>query len=148
MKDLIIRGGENIYPTEVEQFLYTHPKIQDVQVNWLFHRHFNSSLVPVNTYCCQFDQRLSPDIINTFNTASVGAVDRRGYFWLVWAQMTHDCFCLYPVFVAWSDYDYVYPPWVRGDFPHSIKRPSPLPLRWKRYCEKKCRAHQEHNSMT
>ncbi|CAH3125311.1 unnamed protein product, partial [Pocillopora meandrina] len=30
--DLIIRGGENIYPTEVEQFLYTHPKIQDVQV--------------------------------------------------------------------------------------------------------------------
>ncbi|XP_022795327.1 acyl-CoA synthetase family member 2, mitochondrial-like isoform X3 [Stylophora pistillata] len=32
IKDLIIRGGENIYPTEVEQFLYTHPKIQDVQV--------------------------------------------------------------------------------------------------------------------
>ncbi|XP_020629867.1 acyl-CoA synthetase family member 2, mitochondrial-like isoform X3 [Orbicella faveolata] len=32
IKDLIIRGGENIYPTEVEQFLYKHPKIQDVQV--------------------------------------------------------------------------------------------------------------------
>ena len=31
-KDLIIRGGENIYPAEVEQFLYTHPKIEDVQV--------------------------------------------------------------------------------------------------------------------
>ena len=31
-KDLIIRGGENIYPTEVEQFLYKHPKVQDVQV--------------------------------------------------------------------------------------------------------------------
>ncbi len=32
MKDLIIRGGENIYPREVEEFLYTHPKISDVQV--------------------------------------------------------------------------------------------------------------------
>ncbi|XP_077184050.1 medium-chain acyl-CoA ligase ACSF2, mitochondrial isoform X2 [Paroedura picta] len=31
-KDMIIRGGENIYPTEIEQFLYTHPKIQEVQV--------------------------------------------------------------------------------------------------------------------
>ncbi|XP_020629278.1 acyl-CoA synthetase family member 2, mitochondrial-like [Orbicella faveolata] len=34
IKDLIIRGGENIYPTEVEQFLYKHPKIQDVQVHF------------------------------------------------------------------------------------------------------------------
>nr|XP_046271184.1 medium-chain acyl-CoA ligase ACSF2, mitochondrial-like [Scatophagus argus] len=32
MKDMIIRGGENIYPTEIEQFLYTHPKVQEVQV--------------------------------------------------------------------------------------------------------------------
>lgn len=32
IKDMIIRGGENIYPTEIEQFLYTHPDIQDVQV--------------------------------------------------------------------------------------------------------------------
>ena len=31
-KDLIIRGGENIYPRELEEFLYTHPKIVDVQV--------------------------------------------------------------------------------------------------------------------
>ncbi|MCI0605604.1 AMP-binding protein [bacterium] len=31
-KDLIIRGGENIYPREVEEFLYSHPKIKDVQV--------------------------------------------------------------------------------------------------------------------
>lgn len=32
LKDMIIRGGENIYPREVEEFLYTHPKIVDVQV--------------------------------------------------------------------------------------------------------------------
>ncbi|MBB5936189.1 AMP-binding protein [Streptomyces zagrosensis] len=32
IKDMIIRGGENIYPREVEEFLHTHPKIADVQV--------------------------------------------------------------------------------------------------------------------
>lgn len=32
IKDMIIRGGENIYPKEIEEFLYTHPKVQDVQV--------------------------------------------------------------------------------------------------------------------
>ena len=32
IKDIIIRGGENINPLEVEQILYTHPKIKDVQV--------------------------------------------------------------------------------------------------------------------
>jgi fatty-acyl-CoA synthase len=32
LKDMIIRGGENIYPREIEEFLYTHPKIQDAKV--------------------------------------------------------------------------------------------------------------------
>uniref|UniRef100_A0A8C5CKH3 Medium-chain acyl-CoA ligase ACSF2, mitochondrial n=1 Tax=Gadus morhua TaxID=8049 RepID=A0A8C5CKH3_GADMO len=32
IKDLIIRGGENIYPAEIEQFLHTHPKVQDAQI--------------------------------------------------------------------------------------------------------------------
>ena len=32
IKDMIIRGGENIYPREVEEFLYTHPSIAEVQV--------------------------------------------------------------------------------------------------------------------
>ena len=31
-KDMILRGGENIYPREIEEFLYTHPKVADVQV--------------------------------------------------------------------------------------------------------------------
>jgi fatty-acyl-CoA synthase len=29
---MVIRGGENVYPREVEEFLYTHPEIEDVQV--------------------------------------------------------------------------------------------------------------------
>jgi fatty-acyl-CoA synthase len=32
IKDMIIRGGENIYPKEIEDFIYTHPKVKDVQV--------------------------------------------------------------------------------------------------------------------
>ncbi|MDO4487960.1 MAG: AMP-binding protein [Eubacteriales bacterium] len=32
LKDMIIRGGENIYPKEIEEFIYTHPTVQDVQV--------------------------------------------------------------------------------------------------------------------
>ncbi|SNC63067.1 fatty-acyl-CoA synthase [Kytococcus aerolatus] len=32
MKDMVIRGGENIYPREIEEFLYGHPSVQDVQV--------------------------------------------------------------------------------------------------------------------
>ncbi len=32
IKDMVIRGGENVYPREIEEFLYTHPEIADVQV--------------------------------------------------------------------------------------------------------------------
>jgi len=32
IKDMVIRGGENIYPREIEEFLYRHPKILDVQI--------------------------------------------------------------------------------------------------------------------
>jgi fatty-acyl-CoA synthase len=32
IKDMIIRGGENVYPREIEEYLYTHPKVSDVQV--------------------------------------------------------------------------------------------------------------------
>ena len=32
IKDMVIRGGENIYPREIEEFLYTHPDILDAQV--------------------------------------------------------------------------------------------------------------------
>jgi fatty-acyl-CoA synthase len=32
IKDMVIRGGENVYPREVEEFLFRHPKVEDVQV--------------------------------------------------------------------------------------------------------------------
>ena len=32
LKDMIIRGGENIYPREIEEYLYTHESVKDVQV--------------------------------------------------------------------------------------------------------------------
>jgi fatty-acyl-CoA synthase len=32
IKDMVIRGGENVYPRELEEFLYTHPDVSDVQV--------------------------------------------------------------------------------------------------------------------
>ena len=40
IKDMIIRGGENIYPVEVEQYLYKHPAVEDVQVVGKFHSLF------------------------------------------------------------------------------------------------------------
>lgn len=33
IKDMLIRGGENIYPLEIEQIMYEHPQIKDVQVS-------------------------------------------------------------------------------------------------------------------
>ncbi len=44
-KDMVIRGGENVYPREVEEFLYTHPAISDVQVTGVPDPKFGEELV-------------------------------------------------------------------------------------------------------
>jgi fatty-acyl-CoA synthase len=44
IKDMVIRGGENVYPREVEEFLYRHPKIQDVQVIGVPDQHYGEEL--------------------------------------------------------------------------------------------------------
>jgi len=44
IKDMVIRGGENVYPREVEEFLYQHPKIQDVQVIGVPDQHYGEEL--------------------------------------------------------------------------------------------------------
>ena len=41
---MVIRGGENIYPREIEEFLYRHPKIQDVQVIGVPDRKYGEEL--------------------------------------------------------------------------------------------------------
>ncbi|GHV47781.1 hypothetical protein FACS189499_05880 [Clostridia bacterium] len=47
IKDMIIRGGENIYPKEIEDFLYTHPKISDVQVIGVPDKHYGEEIAAV-----------------------------------------------------------------------------------------------------
>jgi fatty-acyl-CoA synthase len=44
-RDVIIRGGENIYPREVEEFLYTHPKVSEVQVVGIPNRRLGEIVV-------------------------------------------------------------------------------------------------------
>ncbi|MEU1695131.1 AMP-binding protein [Streptomyces hirsutus] len=45
IKDMIIRGGENIYPREIEEFLYTHPKIADAQVVGVPHERYGEEVL-------------------------------------------------------------------------------------------------------
>ncbi|MFJ3777158.1 AMP-binding protein [Streptomyces sp. NPDC090075] len=45
IKDMIIRGGENIYPREIEEFLYAHPKIRDVQVVGVPHKRYGEEVL-------------------------------------------------------------------------------------------------------
>ena len=44
---MIIRGGENIYPKEIEEFLYTHPKIKDVQVIGVPDKQYGEEIMAV-----------------------------------------------------------------------------------------------------
>ena len=44
-RDVVIRGGENIYPREVEEFLYTHPKVGEVQVVGIPHERLGEIVV-------------------------------------------------------------------------------------------------------
>ncbi len=45
IKDMIIRGGENVYPAEIEDFLYTHPKIKDAQVVGIPCEYYGENIV-------------------------------------------------------------------------------------------------------
>jgi fatty-acyl-CoA synthase len=44
IKDMVIRGGENVYPREIEEFLYRHPKVQEVQVIGVPDRRYGEEL--------------------------------------------------------------------------------------------------------
>jgi len=45
IKQMIIRGGENIYPREIEEFLYTHPKVSDIQVYGIPDRKYGEQVM-------------------------------------------------------------------------------------------------------
>jgi fatty-acyl-CoA synthase len=45
IKDMVIRGGENIYPKEIEEFLYTHPSIEEVQVTGIPDNKYGEELI-------------------------------------------------------------------------------------------------------
>jgi len=45
IRDMIIRGGENIYPKEIEEFIYTHPKVKDVQVIGVPDKHYGEAIM-------------------------------------------------------------------------------------------------------
>jgi fatty-acyl-CoA synthase len=45
IKDMVIRGGENIYPKEIEEFLYTHPAIEEVQVTGIPDDKYGEELI-------------------------------------------------------------------------------------------------------
>lgn len=45
IKDMVIRGGENVYPKEIEEFLYTHPAISDVQVTGVPDKKYGEELI-------------------------------------------------------------------------------------------------------
>jgi fatty-acyl-CoA synthase len=55
IKDMVIRGGENVYPREIEEFLYRHPKVQDVQVVGVPDRSTARSCAPGSS--CVMGQR-------------------------------------------------------------------------------------------
>jgi fatty-acyl-CoA synthase len=63
-KDMVIRGGENIYPVEIEAFLYRHPKVQDVQVVGLPDKRYGEELCA--WIVAKPDETISEDEIREF----------------------------------------------------------------------------------
>jgi fatty-acyl-CoA synthase len=69
IKDLVIRGGENIYPREVEEFLYKHPKIRDVAVFGIPEPKFGEQLVA--WVIPHANTTLEPHEVTTFCTGQI-----------------------------------------------------------------------------
>jgi fatty-acyl-CoA synthase len=70
IKDMVIRGGENIYPREIEEFLYTHPDVEDVQVIGVPDERYGEEL------CAWIKMRdgtdpLDADAVRTFATGKL-----------------------------------------------------------------------------
>ncbi len=64
IKNMIIRGGENIYPREIEEFLYTHPKVSDIQVYGVPDRKFGEQVMAA--IILKKGQEMSEDEVRDF----------------------------------------------------------------------------------
>jgi fatty-acyl-CoA synthase len=64
IKNMIIRGGENIYPREIEEFLYTHPKVSDIQVYGIPDRKFGEQVMA--SIILKKGQTMSEDEVRAF----------------------------------------------------------------------------------
>ncbi|MBE6753464.1 MAG: AMP-binding protein [Ruminococcaceae bacterium] len=81
IKDMIIRGGENIYPKEIEDFIYTHPRVKDVQVVGVHSKVYGEEVcacvIPAD------GETLTEDEIKDFVMASMARHKVPSYVWLV-----------------------------------------------------------------
>lgn len=69
IRDMVIRGGENIYPREVEEFLYTHPDIEDVQVVGVPDQKYGEELMA--WIIPKKDVEIDPDSVKEFCKGSI-----------------------------------------------------------------------------
>ena len=81
LKDMIIRGGENIYPRQIEEFLIRHPKVADVQVVGVPDRFFGEELLAV--VLPKEGAQLSEDELRTFCKDQISHQKTPRYFQFV-----------------------------------------------------------------
>ena len=81
LKDMIIRGGENIYPREIEEFIITHPKVRDVQVIGVPDKKYGEEIMAC--VIVEEGQTLTEDELKTFVAASRARHKVPRYVWFM-----------------------------------------------------------------
>jgi fatty-acyl-CoA synthase len=71
IKDMVIRGGENIYPREIEEFLYTHPDVLDAQVIGVPDAHYGEELCAWVTLRSEATEPLTAEAVRAFATGKL-----------------------------------------------------------------------------
>src|SRR6185295_9126990 len=80
-KDMIIRGGENIYPREIEELLYTHPAVADVQVIGVPDEKYGEEIMA--WVRLKEGQRVGADVLRDFCRGTIGHFKIPRYWKLV-----------------------------------------------------------------
>ena len=81
LKDMIIRGGENIYPREIEEFLITNPKISDVQVIGVPDKQYGEEIMAC--VIVKEGETLTEDEVKNFVKASMASHKVPRYVWFM-----------------------------------------------------------------